>query len=466
MITKFGEIVTEPQLTQIYEALDLDHDGVISTTEFSTWLRSADLKVENFTHERINLLKAKFNSKTLSNAVLGAGEGKEVPSSAGSPDSEEFLNASIQVELGDIVEVFSKMTLTHHTNPEKADAARNLLGREPNSAFVSIAFKCKPEINETQIDLAGRYLTTILKANITEFSEDENPLEDLKFHLSQEEGQRYLRCTAEIATQLSMMGAGLLGGIGIKDLSLDLEFGNNSSKISFLGSISRGSISMVEELVSNKELKQLGVFFLNNFIGADVKFKFSNLEELLDNFPTASVFTGNQQYIKDVITAGQKLVSDSTSTAHVAMVEQVLAKLPDVPEALEVFQAAWFAVSCAKENIKELSSITIVVGDEVFEITTTIPRLFDLIPSKDQMGGILNAIPVKPEFLLTDEEALKFPSEKQWKKHEAHELVLRNTLLDWVNHYWCDECETFGSGWCYACLECMTVIHPHHLKDE
>jgi len=110
----------------------------------------------------------------------------------------------------------------------------------------------------------------------------------------------------------------------------------------------------------------------------------------------------------------------------------------------------------------------VVVGDELFQVDINIPQLFELLPNYDVAfnSGLFDKTKNPRKHVISNEEAALLPQRKAYKQHEEHELVLKSQLFEWVEDYWCDDCESFGSGWCYYCPECMYIAHPEHLKDE
>jgi len=173
------------------------------------------------------------------------------------------------------------------------------------------------------------------------------------------------------------------------------------------------------------------------------------------------------EYVKNLLTIAQKITCDTHVGAHVELADHILSFMGSELDLLQFFQAAWFATKCAKDNLEDISKMTVVVGDELFEIDLKFPKLFEIFPSteKAENMGLLDRGKLQRAFVLTNEEAEKYPKTKQWEGHEEHELELKERFFGWVEDYWCEECDAFGSGWCYMCQECGVVIHPEHLKE-
>jgi hypothetical protein len=263
-----------------------------------------------------------------------------------------------------------------------------------------------------------------------------------------------------------MMGAGLLGSVGVQDLALDLDFGLGCARLAFKAAVSRGSIALVDDFVSNKDTKQYVTFFLNYFCGSKIRFQFSSVEEAISHF-VASNFLKHQQdaELRNLLLVVQKLVNTQQPNSHLELLQHILDFFVSKPQRLQYFQAAWFATKCAKDNVDKLTSITVVVGDELFEMDINIPKLLDLLPTYDLAfnAGLFEATNFPRKFVLTDEQAAGLPQRKACDQHEEHELILKERLFEWVEDYWCDICDSFGSRWCYSCPDCMFIVHPEHV---
>jgi len=182
----------------------------------------------------------------------------------------------------------------------------------------------------------------------------------------------------------------------------------------------------------------------------------------------ASNFIKNHQdpELKNLVLVGQKLVNSQRSDTHLELLQHILDFFVSKPQRLQYFQAAWFATKCAKENLEKLSSIIVVVGDELFEIDINIPKLFELLPNYETAfnSGLFDKTDLPRKFIISDQEAARLQQRKAYRGHE-HELILKNQLFEWVEDYWCDECDSFGSFWCYYCPECMYIVHPEHVVN-
>jgi hypothetical protein len=122
-----------------------------------------------------------------------------------------------------------------------------------------MAFTCKGEVNLPYLNDASKYLSVIMKCHM---DNEKLPVEEFKWHTTTEEnGVRYLRASAVLPVDYSMMGAGLLGSVGVHDLALDLDFGLGCSKLIFKAAVSRGCIALVDEVIPNKDSKQFATFF-------------------------------------------------------------------------------------------------------------------------------------------------------------------------------------------------------------
>jgi len=266
-----------------------------------------------------------------------------------------------------------------------------------------------------------------------------------------------------------MMGAGLLGSVGVQDLALDLDFGLGCAKLAFKAAVSRGSIALVDDFVSNKDTKQFVTFFLNYFCGSKIRFQFSSVEEAISHL-VASNFLKHQQNteLRNLFLVLQKLFNTQQPNSYLELLQHVLDFFVSKPQRLQYFQAAWFATKCAKDNVDKLTSITVVVGDELFEMDINIPKLLELLPAYELAfnAGLFDTTAFPRKFVLTDAQAAGLPERKAYADHEEHELVLKQQLFDWVEDYWCDACDSFGSRWCYYCPDCMYIVHPEHVVQS
>jgi len=97
-----------------------------------------------------------------------------------------------------------------------------------------------------------------------------------------------------------------------------------------------------------------------------------------------------------------------------------------------------------------------------------IPKLLELLPAYELAfnAGLFDTTAFPRKFVLTDAQAAGLPERKAYADHEEHELVLKQQLFDWVEDYWCDACDSFGSRWCYYCPDCMYIVHPEHVVQS
>jgi hypothetical protein len=295
------------------------------------------------------------------------------------------------------------------------------------------------------------------------------PIEEFKWHLSEEQNITYLRASSVLPVEVSMMGAGLLGSIGIQDIALDLDFGGGCSKLLFRAAVSRGCIALVNDYIPNKDVNKFATFFLNYFCGANIKLQFTSIEEALSHMVASPLKFKciDEPQLKTLLQICQKVVSPQTPNAQLILLQYIMDFMVSKEHRLRYFQAAWFATKCAKDNLDKLSSFTVVVGDELFEVDINIPKLLELLPTYDVAfnAGLFDKSKLPRKHVISNEEASLLPQQKKIEEHE-HELKLKAKLFEWVEDYWCEECNSFGTGWCYYCPDCLYVIHPEHTKDD
>jgi len=420
--------------------------------------------------ERLRVIKAKLNSKFFMNKVFEAGKRYTAHTESKFNeillDNDENLAVSLNIDAGILTKSEAHIRLRHKRDPAAVAAFRSILGKDDTSALASVAFTCKSEVNLHYLNEASKYLSVIMKSHM---DNQKLPVEEFKWHTTEENDVRYLRASAVLPVEFSMMGAGLLGSVGVHDLALDLDFGLGCSRLTFKSAVSRGCIALVDDFIPNKDTKQFATFFLNYFCGAKLKFQFSSVEEAMTHF-AASNFIKNHQdaELKNLVLVGQKLVNSQRSDSHLELLQHILDFFVSKPQRLQYFQAAWFATKCAKDNIERLTSITVVVGDELFEVDINIPKLFELLPNYEVAfnSGLFDKTDLPRKFVLSAGQAELLPQRKAYAGHEEHELILKNQLFEWLEDYWCDECDSFGSLWCYYCPECMYIVHPEHVINS
>jgi len=380
-------------------------------------------------------------------------------------DTDENLAVLLDIDAGTLTKSEMHIRLRHKRDPAAAAAFRAILGKDETYALASMAFTCKSEVNEKYLNEAGKYLSIIMKSQM---DSEKLPVEEFQWHTTQEGYVKYLRASAVLPVEFSMMGAGLLGSVGVHDLSLDFDFGLGCARLAFKAAVSRGSIALVDDFVSNKDTKQFVTFFLNYFCGSKVRFQFSSVEEAISHL-VASNFLKNQNdaELRNLLLVAQKLVNTQQPNSHLDLLQHILDFFVSKPGRLRYFQAAWFATKCAKDNVDKLTSITVVVGDELFEVDINIPKLLELLPSYELAfnSGLFDTTNFPRKHVLTDEEASRLEQRKTYHDHE-HELILKPQLFEWVEDYWCDECDNFGSRWCYCCPDCMYIVHPEHVINQ
>jgi hypothetical protein len=378
-------------------------------------------------------------------------------------ENDDNLTVSLDIDFGRMTKSEVSVRLRHRRDPAAAAAFRAILGKDETSAIASMAFTCKNDANLQNLNAASKYLSVIMKKEIVSL---DLPAEEFKWHVSEEEGVRYLRASAVLPVEFSMMGAGLLGSVGVHDLSLDIHFGAGCSRLAFRAAVARGCIALVDDFIPNKDTKQFATFFLNYFCGANLKFQFTSIEEASAHVVASPLLKIQDEFVKNLLQVGQKLTSTQYTNAHMELLQLLLDFFGSEKEMLEYFQAAWFATKCAKDNLDHLSSITVVVGDELFQVDLNIPKLLELLPTQEMAfnSGLFDKTNLPRNFIITNEEASTLPMKQHYSDHE-HDLELKSQLFDWVEDYWCDACECFGTGWCYYCPECMYIVHPEHLKS-
>jgi hypothetical protein len=308
------------------------------------------------------------------------------------------------------------------------------------------------------LNAASRSLAKINKNN-------ESFTEEIKWQINEENNIKYLTAAAVLPKDYSLKGAGLLRGMGVNGLNLNIDFSEGSSRLAFRTEVYRQRVAL--ENVSNQQVKSFGQFFFSYFCGANLKFNFTSLEEAMTHSVASPLLKLNDNFVNQILQEGQKLSSTTDKRDNMALLEHIFHFYGNSKQALKFFKSAWLAINCiqANENLDQLSSMSVMVNNEVFKVEFMIPKLLEELPSQDmaKSSGLYDPVSRDYKFLVTDDEASKLAQRVNHKKHPNHGLVLTKKLLELVDDYWCDECSSFGKDWVYYCPECLYVVHPEHL---
>jgi len=303
----------------------------------------------------------------------------------------------------------------------------------------------------------------------TRIEEEKLPIHEFKWHVTEENGEKFMRATIFLPEEFSVMGAGLLGSLGDHDLGMKMEFGGGCSHLSFKAACARGcSSGMTDDFVVNKDAKQFRQSFLSYFCGANLKFQFTSVEEAVYHEVASPLLKIQDNFVKKLLEDGQKITrSTKEKNSHLKLLQHVLEYFGKNQDLLGYFKAVWEAIKYGKVNLDHLSVITVLVGNELYQVDFKDPHLLELLPTYQDMENSQKMEKencLKPKFVITKEDAGNLPLKVVFQGHNSrHQLELKSQLFDWVEEYWCDDCGSLGKGWCYHCDQCMYVVHPEHI---
>jgi hypothetical protein len=238
---------------------------------------------------------------------------------------------------------------------------------------VSIAFSCHSQKNIEELQRISLKL-----AEITEARGKVEKLagQELRWHITEESERYCLRVSTVLPGGFSMNGAGLLRTIGVNDMCLNIDFGvSGSSRLGFRAEVNR-TTALVDDLLSNKDMKHFYRFFLNYFCGAVLKFQFSCIEEAIAHTIASPLLKIQESFVENLLQSGYRLTSNKSSTAaHMDLLQLILLFFGNHSILFDILEAAWLAIEEAKEDIEQISSISVVVGNELFQVDMNIPHL-------------------------------------------------------------------------------------------